>query len=573
MPTTPSRPLRSSPDMGTELEIKLSLAGKQDFLAACRLGRDAGRILQDNRFFDLPDKTLQRIRWALRLRRQWNDRTEPSGPADSTLLTVKGPSKRRGGAVERPEYEWPLDEEQSANLLTGRITPAQTADLAGCAPFWTSEPALKGALSQPLTKMIQTAWFRNLRVRRILEMAGRPVVLEIDQTSFPSGLVRYEVEMEIHMPENRRAPRDIETMRRALIETLSREGVVVTGSGRGKYSTALGEMKKIMQRNVPDRGCLLRFDVLSKARVWGGRKLAERYGKPQAPEGQPCGETWEIVDLPEDQSRVQAGPLQGAALGVIRDEHLDWLMGRSSLLDGRFPLLLKLIDAQETLSVQVHPDEAAAARLQARPKTECWVILDADPGACLYLGLRPGVTKDQLRQACRGDSLEPLLNRVEVAPMDVIFIPSGTVHAIGAGLVLAELQQSSDTTYRLHDWGRMGLDGKPRQLHIDQALESIHFDAADPPPWRPRRGPGRVISSEAFCLDLLHWNQVPADSRVLDHDVPLVLLPLTGALRVRTGIDDQVLDAGASALAPAASRQTELSPAAPDTWVLVGRPT
>ena len=556
--------------MGRELEIKLALASAEDLGLASRLGREAGRVFQDNRFFDFPDAVLRRARWALRLRREWPGQACPNGPAGAIVLTLKGPAHNRSGAVERWEYEWPISQDSLRDLFRDRITLAQTAELTRKDRFWAGNPLLERVMNSGLGSLVQVAWFRNKRVRHLVDLQGKPWVLEVDETHFPSGETRYEVELEID--DEGANGESIESLRQALLDLLSRNTIVVTGPGRGKYSTALEEMKKIMQWNVPRDGCLLRFDVLSKARVWGGHKLAERYGKPPAPEGQPCGETWEIVDLPKDQSRVSKGPLQGATLGELRSQHLDWLMGKAALLEGRFPLLLKLIDASRTLSVQVHPDEEAAAKLHARPKTECWVILDAEPGASLYLGLKPGVTREQLREACKGPTLEALLNKVEVRPLDVVFIPAGTVHAIGEGLVLAELQQASDTTYRLHDWGRMGLDGKPRQLHVDQALESIHFHMPDPPPWKPRRGPGRVISSRAFDLELLQWETTDEPGRELSHDEPLVLLALTGSVLVSSGQDSERLTAGRSALAPAASRHTKLAAEEPNTWVLVGRP-
>ncbi len=558
--------------MGVEVEIKLALAGLQDFESACRLGQGLGLRYQDNRFFDVADRALSKKHWALRLRREWKGRHRASGPPDRILLTMKGPGKVLSGALSRAEYEWASSASCLNDLFSGNKALADCAEGPNQPP-WTQDPFFERIGGASLADMEQVAFFGNLRVQRRVELAGRPVTLEVDQTSLPSGRRVYEVELEIATGEQQAPDKDlVERLRRELIGKLAENRIVVIGTGRGKFSTALRDMEETMQWNVPKEGCVLRFAPLAKARVWGGHKLSEQYQKPPAPENQPCGETWEIVDLPDDQSRVVAGPLAGATLHDLKTQHLDWLMGQAPLLDGRFPLLLKLIDAARTLSVQVHPDEEAAAKLGARPKTECWVILHADPGAHLYLGLAPGVTKEQLREACKGPSLEELLNEVEVSPLDVVFIPAGTVHAIGGGLVLAELQQSSDTTYRLHDWGRMGLDGKPRQLHIDQALESIHFEMPDPAPWQPRRGPGPVISSDAFDMELMEWTQAAAQPETLEHDGPLVLLALKGQVRVQAGGDDERLGPGQAALVPAASRQTLVTGLEKDTWLLVGRP-
>lgn len=221
----------------------------------------------------------------------------------------------------------------------------------------------------------------------------------------------------------------------------------------------------------------LKFDPIIKPLPWGGRKLESLFAKPLPP-AQPCGESWEVVDLAHDQSTVVGGPWAGAPLAALVRDHGEALLGEAGLLQGRFPLLFKFIDAADTLSVQVHPDAATAARLGggARPKTEAWAILDAEPGAVLYLGLREGVGRDELAAALDQGTVAELLQPVEVQPGEFYFLPSGALHAIGAGIVLAEIQQSSDTTYRVFDWNRVGLDGKPRQLHVEQALASIHFD-------------------------------------------------------------------------------------------------
>ncbi len=221
----------------------------------------------------------------------------------------------------------------------------------------------------------------------------------------------------------------------------------------------------------------LRFDPIIKPLPWGGRKLGALFAKP-LPDEVPCGESWEVVDLPGDQSQVAGGALAGATLEALVRDRSEELLGEAGLLDGRFPVLFKFIDAAQTLSVQVHPDAETAARLGqgARPKTEAWFILEAEPGAKLYLGLKEGAGERELAAALADGSVAELLNAVEVKPGQFYFLPSGALHAIGEGIVLAEIQQSSDTTYRVFDWNRVGLDGQPRQLHVEQALASIHYD-------------------------------------------------------------------------------------------------
>lgn len=174
------------------------------------------------------------------------------------------------------------------------------------------------------------------------------------------------------------------------------------------------------------------------------------------------GEAWLVHDRDGRSSEIEGGPLDGTYLADLRG-------------DRPFPLLLKLLDADAPLSVQVHPDAAAAALHGGEPKTECWFVLDAVPGARVHRGLRDGCEPGDLERALRDGTVESCLHPVEVAPGDTIFVPAGTVHTIGAGILLAEVQQNSDTTYRLHDWGRVGLDGRPRELHVTQALDSVRF--------------------------------------------------------------------------------------------------
>ncbi|GAB4318677.1 MAG: class I mannose-6-phosphate isomerase [Phototrophicales bacterium] len=203
-------------------------------------------------------------------------------------------------------------------------------------------------------------------------------------------------------------------------------------------------------------------------KVWGGRKLAEVLHKP-LPTDEPYGESWEL----HDTSIIMNGVDAGRTLGDLLQQHGTDLIGtRYNPADG-FPLLAKLLDASDWLSVQVHPDDAQAALLEGQPrgKTEAWVILAADPGAQLVIGVQPGTSHQTMSAAIQRNTLESHLVFADVKAGDVLFIPAGTIHAIGPGILLYEIQQSSDTTYRLYDWGRMGLDGKPRALHIEKGVQ------------------------------------------------------------------------------------------------------
>lgn len=219
----------------------------------------------------------------------------------------------------------------------------------------------------------------------------------------------------------------------------------------------------------------LRFRPLFRQYIWGGRRLGETLNKPIGP-GDSYAESWEVVDRGEDQSIVVGGPLAGKTLGeLVRTRRAD-LLGRGTG-HAEFPLLLKYLDCNRDLSIQVHPDDAFAAQLDPpdRGKTEAWYIIDAQPGSRLWAGLKPEVDRPALEAAIREDRIEDCLHEIEPQSGDCVFIPAGTVHALGAGMLVAEIQQSSDTTFRLYDWGRVDSSGKPRPLHIEQALQVIDF--------------------------------------------------------------------------------------------------
>lgn len=221
----------------------------------------------------------------------------------------------------------------------------------------------------------------------------------------------------------------------------------------------------------------LTFQPRFKERVWGNRKIETLYGKPLPP-SIPIGESWEISDRPDDVSVIANGPFAGKDLQYLMREHQKELLGSQGA--ERFPLLLKILDAQDKLSLQVHPPASVAPSLNGEPKTEMWYITDAAPDADLFVGLKQGVTREQFENKVHDGTVADCFHRVPVSAGDAMFLPSGRVHAIGAGLVIFEIQQNSDTTYRVFDWNRMGLDGKPRPLHIRESLASIDFTDFEP---------------------------------------------------------------------------------------------
>jgi len=217
------------------------------------------------------------------------------------------------------------------------------------------------------------------------------------------------------------------------------------------------------------------FEPLLKRTRWGGRRLGTLLGKSLGTAND-YAESWEICDLGSSQSVVADGEFKGKTLHQLIRRFPEELLG-SQRRASRFPLLMKFLDVNDRLSVQVHPDDRQAEHLHLgqRGKTEAWVVMAAQPDCQIYVGLKTGIDRTQLESALRAGTIEECLHRVDVAIGDCLLVPAGTVHAIGEGILLAEIQQSSDVTFRLHDWGRVDTDGLPRTLHIESALDCIDF--------------------------------------------------------------------------------------------------
>lgn len=297
----------------------------------------------------------------------------------------------------------------------------------------------------------------------------------------------------------------------------------------------------------------LKFRPLIKERVWGGDKLVRLLGKPGASD-KPLGECWELVDLPDEQSVVEGdGPWAGKTLADLVATEYEALMGPVSLDHGRFPLLVKTIDARETLSVQVHPDENTAPRFGGRAKSEAWYIISAEPGSRIYLGLRHGTTAEKYQKALEEGKLEDVLLSIPARVGDLIPVAPGLVHAIGGGVLLAEVQQPSDTTYRVYDWGRLGLDKKPRELHLEQALASIHFDAQS----RVRCGANIEMDLKLFRLRV--FALAANTTAELNSIGPRVLIALEGESTVHVaGEQPMTFSRGETIMLPHICRPTQL---------------
>jgi len=225
---------------------------------------------------------------------------------------------------------------------------------------------------------------------------------------------------------------------------------------------------------------LLRFKPIYQERVWGGRGLESFLGRT-LPGAAPIGESWDLVDRPEAQSVVAAGPWAGKSLRELMDSAGAEIMGPGWPRARPFPILVKWLDCRERLSLQVHPPATIAEQLGGEPKTENWFVARAEPGAAVLAGLKPGVDTTAFRAALKNNTAESLVHRLPTRAGDSLLIRSGVVHAIDGGNLILEIQQNSDTTYRVYDWGRVGLDGKPRAMHVEQSMASLAANTADAP--------------------------------------------------------------------------------------------
>jgi mannose-6-phosphate isomerase len=268
----------------------------------------------------------------------------------------------------------------------------------------------------------------------------------------------------------------------------------------------------------------LTFEPIFMERVWGGRRLESEFGK-KLPSQRPIGESWEIVDRPEAQSIVRDGLLRGKTLHELWTQYRDEIFGEAPD-SSRFPLLLKLLDAHDKLSLQVHPPEKLADRLGGEPKTEFWYIAAADAGAELYLGFRESITRDQFEKAIRDGTAADYVHKIRVRTGDAVFLPAGRFHAVGAGILLIEVQQNSDTTYRVFDWNRVDDNGKQRQLHIDQALQCIDFDDVAPKLVEPQ---GELLLRNDL-FEVQKWN-LDSPREIAARERFAIACCLTGSLR------------------------------------------
>lgn len=317
----------------------------------------------------------------------------------------------------------------------------------------------------------------------------------------------------------------------------------------------------------------LTFKPIFKERVWGGRNLEKLYHKP-LPQGPPIGESWEISDRPGDVSVIANGPLAGRDLHWLMTHHREELLGAVQPEQGRFPWLVKILDAEDKLSLQVHPPAHKARELGGDPKTEMWYIAGATPDAALYVGLKHGVTRAEFEEKIQTGAVAECFHRVPVKRGDAMFLPSGRVHAIGAGLVIFEIQQNSDTTYRVFDWNRKGLDGKARDLHVKESLASIDFEDFEPElvaAASVEAGPLKrraLVRHGLFTVDLC--SAISRDPVRVDRPELRVVGALIGHLAVASPGGDVKLAAGEFCLIPASVGGVEIQPEPGAEFLMVG---
>ncbi len=320
------------------------------------------------------------------------------------------------------------------------------------------------------------------------------------------------------------------------------------------------------------------FEPILKRRIWGGRRL-ERLGKKLPPDT-PIGESWELADLEQDQSVVRSGPAQGRTLGELVRTWGPDLFGDVELFAGRFPLLIKFLDASQTLSVQVHPDEAMARSLggSVRVKNEAWYVIDAEPDGAICRGVREGVDRAAFASAVREGRVADCLRRTPVRAGDCHYLPSGTVHALGAGVLVAEIQTPSDTTYRLYDWDRVDpATGRPRELHIEQALECIHFGPDERPQERSHVASlwttvTRLVTCGSFLIERVRMGEGFGQQMAYGGMVVWMVLEGRGQIHYAGGGEPLAFGVGDTVLLPAALPGARLTVLSGAEWLEINVP-
>jgi len=308
----------------------------------------------------------------------------------------------------------------------------------------------------------------------------------------------------------------------------------------------------------------LKFIPILKERVWGGNRLSGEYGKKAGKKGK-IGESWELSGVQGDISEVANGFLAGNSLEEIIEVYMGDLVGEKiyDKFGREFPLLIKLIDANEDLSIQVHPpDDIARERHHAYGKTEMWYILEADDKAKIYTGFNQEMTKERYVKSLEGGDIAQILNIEKPQPGDVFFIPAGRIHAIGKGVMLTEIQQTSDITYRIWDWKRNGLDGKPRELHTELAVDAIDYNTYESYKTRvdpELNGTVNIIDCKYFTTNIIELDQtIIKDYSLIDSFV--IYICIQGNAKLEWDDKSINLEKGETVLIPALMETIRIQP-------------
>ena len=307
--------------------------------------------------------------------------------------------------------------------------------------------------------------------------------------------------------------------------------------------------------------------------VWGGKKLTKWKQLPA--HEQPVGESWEVSCVPQSVSVIANGEAKGMDLASYIAQQPAAVLGKgvAKAYDNQLPLLVKFIDAKRNLSIQVHPNDEMAARLfHKKGKSEMWYVISAEPGACLYAGFKTPINAQEYRRLIAEGDITTVLAKHRVHPGDVFYIPAGRVHAIGEGIVLAEIQQSSDLTFRIYDYGRLGMDGKPRELHTDLAAEALDYNVYDN--YRTTYSHEALKAKEVLATRYFNVRVVDTETsfhrNLLKYDSFIISLCIEGdcKIKIRATGDEITLREGYSCLIPAAIADYDIIPLEEKTKVI-----
>ncbi len=308
----------------------------------------------------------------------------------------------------------------------------------------------------------------------------------------------------------------------------------------------------------------LKFKPIFKDKIWGGDKIKSVMGMDYGSLPN-CGEAWIVSGVENDSSEVTNGFLAGNELNELVEVYMGELVGESNFerFGNEFPVLVKILDAHDWLSVQVHPDDQLAEeRGLGRGKTEMWYVLDAEPGSELISGFSKSISKEEFQQRINSGTIKEVMNYEEVKKGDLFFMPAGRVHALGPGILLAEIQETSDTTYRIYDWDRTDDKGNPRALHIEESIDAIDYtksEEAKSPYTKKQKGTTPLVKCEHFTTSLIEVSEpIAKDYSALDSFI--ILICLEGAVRIESEAGVEILTKGETILVPAIMEWIRLFP-------------